>query len=186
MAGQTFRAYSGVLEFMKCAARGKPASGTAAMRSWRSYVVAGMLAVGGAWVASAQLAEAAKVYILPMAGGLDQYLAQRISQERVLTVVTDPKNADVIITDRIGEDFQQTLRMLYEEPTEDAGKAGDDFTRPTMRPLSASRGTVFLVERSSGDVLWSTLEPPKSSEVKDLARAAEVIVERLEKARGGD
>ena len=49
------------------------------------------------------------VYVLPMAGGLDQYLAQRLSSDHVMKVVADPKLADVVLTDRLGEAFEQKL-----------------------------------------------------------------------------
>ena len=42
------------------------------------------------------------VYLLPMASGLDQYLALQLTSSGVLQVVTDPKKADAILTDGIG------------------------------------------------------------------------------------
>jgi hypothetical protein len=40
------------------------------------------------------------------------------------------------------------------------------------------------VDRASGDVVWSTLEQPKSQSIADLDGAAKRIVEKLAKARG--
>ena len=51
-----------------------------------------------------------------------------------------------------------------------------------MRPLSGSRGVVFLVDRTSRDVLWSTFERPKNTRPEELKHAAEKIVDRLAKA----
>ena len=45
-----------------------------------------------AWGAS--LPDVHAVYLLPMAGGLDQFLASRLASENVFRVVTDPKQAD--------------------------------------------------------------------------------------------
>jgi len=45
------------------------------------------------------------VYLLPMAGGLDQYLANRLTSAGVFRVVTDPKMADAIFTDQLGAGF---------------------------------------------------------------------------------
>jgi hypothetical protein len=123
-----------------------------------------------------------------MPGGLEQYLALHLTQDAVLQVVTDSSKADVVFTDRIGEDFQQILSELdHKTPGgPQTGKADEvEFARPNMRPLSRARGTVFLVDRHSGDVLWSTLEQPKSSAIQDLDAAAKRIVEKLAKARAG-
>jgi hypothetical protein len=133
------------------------------------------------------LVGAKNVFLTPMPGGLEQYLALHLTQESVLQVVTDSKKADVVFTDRLGEDFQKTLADLdTKTPAVQSGKAGEiAFARPNMRPLSRAKGTVFLVDRQSGDVLWSTLEQPKSTSIADLSAAAKRIVEKLEKAKGG-
>src|SRR5678809_764458 len=52
--------------------------------------------------AHAQVFGVKTVYLLPMAGGLDQYLALQLTSGGVLQVVTDPKKADAILTDGIG------------------------------------------------------------------------------------
>ena len=125
------------------------------------------------------------VYVLPMAGGLDQYLALRLTSEGVLQVVTDPQKADAILTDSIGARLEASLTELYGAPVnkEKSGKAGsDEFNHPSMQPLSRSRGLVFLVNRTTRDVVWSTFERPKSSQPGELKHAAEKIVDRLAKA----
>ena len=130
------------------------------------------------------------VYLLPMAGGLDQYLALQLTSAGVLQVVTDPKKADAIFTDGIGARLEESLTELYGAPV-DKDKAGKDKSdkagstesaHPAMRPLSSSRGVVFLVNRTSRDVLWSTFERPKSTQPEELKHVAEKIVERLAKA----
>lgn len=140
-----------------------------------------------------QLAKATNVYILPMPGGMDQYLALWLTQERVLQVVTDPSRADVILTSRIGQNFQDTLDELYKpKPVEGDDKKSqntidDGFSRPNMQPLSRARGTVFLVDRSTGDILWSDFEEPTTGGAKDVDKSAKRLVEdlksQLEKAR---
>lgn len=141
-----------------------------------------------AWAQAPQgaIPRGVNVYVLPMSGGLDQYIALELTQRQSLQVVIDPSKAELIITERIGEDFEQTLRKLYEDrEPEEEGLAGNDFERPTMRPLSSSRGMVFLVDRTTQQVLWSTRESPGGSEPDDLGKAAEKIVESLEKAQSG-
>jgi hypothetical protein len=129
------------------------------------------------------------VYVLPMAGGLDQYLALQLSSSGILQVVTDPKKADAILTDGIGTRLEDSLTELYGAPVE-ADKSDKDkdksnaanSARPGMRTLSSSRGLVFLVNRTSRDVLWSTFERQKSTDPEDLRHVAKKIVERLAKA----
>jgi hypothetical protein len=139
----------------------------------------------------AQVLGVKTVYLLPMSGGLDQYLALQLTSRGLLQVVTDPKKADAIFTDGIGTGLEASLKDLY--PPEEKDKAekdkadkeksnADDFSHPPMRPLSSSRGVVFLVNRTSRDVLWSTYERPKNTQPEELKHVAEKIVERLAKA----
>ena len=142
------------------------------------------------------------VYLLPMAGGLDQYLALQLSSGGLLQVVTDPKKADAILTDGIGARLEDSLRDLYQadekakadkdrsdKDKSDKDKSDkvksntDEFSHPSMRPLSSSRGLVFLVNRTSRDVLWSTYELPSSTQPEELKHVAERIVDRLAKAK---
>ncbi|MEO8100388.1 MAG: hypothetical protein ABI811_22005 [Acidobacteriota bacterium] len=147
-------------------------------------LLAGMAAIS---FAQSPLTAAKNVYVLPMPGGLDQFVALRLTEQSVLQVVTDSAKADVFITDRIGEDFEQLLKELTTPPvdTSQAQKAGttDPFAHPNMRPLARTRGTVFLIERNTGNVLWSTLEIPKSATARDMSAAAQHIVDRLAKAK---
>ena len=63
-----------------------------------------------------QLKQVTTVYILAMSGGMDQYLANRLTTMGVFQVVADPQRADAIITDRLGEPFEAKLRDLYPPP----------------------------------------------------------------------
>src|ERR1700733_16127140 len=63
-----------------------------------------------------QLHEVKRVYILGMGGGMDQYLANQLTSSGVFEVVTDPKKADAIVTDNVGEAFQKKLDDLYVVP----------------------------------------------------------------------
>jgi hypothetical protein len=150
------------------------------MRHFLFFFVSSVFAL-----AQSPLANVKNVFLTPMPAGLEQYLALHLTQENVLLVVTDSSKADVVFTDRIGEELKTTLAELDEKsPTPQSGKAGEaTFAKPNMRSLSRARGTVFLVDRHSGDVLWSTLEPPKSTTVANLNAAARRIVEKLAKAR---
>jgi hypothetical protein len=142
-------------------------------------------------LAQAQVLGVKTVYLLPMAGGLDQYLALQLTSRGVLQVVTDPKKADAILTDAIGARLEESFNQLYGAPVDkdksdkdksDKDKSdASDSVRPNMRPLSSSRGLVFLVNRNTRDVLWSTFERPKKAEPDELKHVAAKIVERLAK-----
>jgi hypothetical protein len=125
-------------------------------------------------LASAQYSGPKTVYILPMAAGLDQYLAQRLTQDHVMKVVADPKAAEVIMTDRLGEAFEQKLSEIRPPETTKDEKKADGATHNTFRS-SAAKGTVFLVDAKSRAVLWSDYQKPG----RDPNRTAERIARAL-------
>ncbi len=63
-----------------------------------------------------ELHQVKRVYILSMGSGMDQYLANQITNSGIFEVVTDPKKADAIVTDNVGEAFQNKLDDLYPPP----------------------------------------------------------------------
>ena len=141
-----------------------------------------------------QLKQVNAVYILGMSSGMDQYLANQMTAMGVLQVVTDPKKADALITDRLGEPFESKLKELYPPaspaPAAAANQNNQDFSG-TARVLSVGRGrgNFFIVDRKSGAVLWSVYEPSKDSTPDELTKTARKIVRRLkddltEKKRG--
>jgi len=187
-----------------------------------------LLLVGctGALLSGADLARVHTVYVMPMARGMDQYLANRISTGRVFLVVTDPKLADAVLTDAIGQNFQAQLENISptpkppEEKKEAAANAaksekgeaaakpakGEAAARgatrtaadeasavlsmfqdtegkvaPVVSSFARSKGTIFLVDAKSRQVVWSTFDPSKSTSTRDLDRTASDIVSRLKK-----
>jgi len=177
---------------------------------------------------NAQLKHVQSVYILPMGSGMDQYLANRITREGLFEVVTDPQRADAIITDRLGEPFQQKLDQLYPPPPpvkpdkHDAAKAEADKTADKAKteadktadkpktdaettdkdhprsddllsglaatagsehPSSFGRGkgTIFIVDRHSRAVLWSTYDRPHDMRPDTLDKNAGQIIRRLKR-----
>ena len=76
------------------------------------------LALGMALCAavSPELSQVQAIYILPMASGMDQYLANKLTQEGVLRVVTNPKQADAILTETLGPGFEEKMTELYPPP----------------------------------------------------------------------
>lgn len=179
-----------------------------------------LLLSSGALGCAGDLSTAKTVYVLSMPRGMDQYLANRLTNSHILQVVTDPKKADVFFTDRIGDAFQAQMDVIFPppEPAEDqteadakttAGKAAGKtevkktagkeeqgtaspvpMFGPTVNKLSnpalvssfaRNKGTIFLVDAQSREVLWSVYDPPKSFDSKELDRTANDIVSRLKK-----
>ena len=142
--------------------------------------------------ALAQTAGVRQVYLMPMSGGLDQYLATRLTQEHVMQVVTDPKTADVILTDRIGASFEQQLNELSprpeikapdkddKKPVDKTGGAGEVSGQHHDFRTTAARGTVFLVDTKTHHVVWSDHEKPVEPTDAKLSREAERIVRKLQ------
>jgi len=150
---------------------------------------------------AAELAVGRTVFLLPMNRGLDQFVANRLTRMHVLQVVTDPAKADIIITDQVGASFEDRMHELYPPPpapkeaapkSDTAGTSeqhglGSIFGNTGKKPETAGavalggrgRGTVFLVDVQTRQVLWSVFEVPKSSSPRELDRAAERIVKRL-------
>lgn len=136
------------------------------------------------------------VYLLPMGRGLDQYLASRLTQEHVFQVVTDPKRADAVFTDRIGKSLDDTLADLTAKPNPepvakpDEAKPPDSLASPTVNKLenlsanssfARGKGTIFLVDPKSRQVLWSAYRPSKDSSSSQLDHTASDIVSRLKR-----
>lgn len=147
------------------------------------------------------------VYLLPMGGGLDQFLANRLTAAGRYQVVTDPAQADAVLTDRIGAEFEERMRELYPPPPppeeaktdedKDAKKDAKKKEEPSLASImgesagghpqstfTRSRGNVFLVDRSAKRVIWSTYLRPRTTRPDELNRAADQIIDRLDDAAG--
>jgi hypothetical protein len=156
-----------------------------------------------------QLKQVNTVYILAMGSGMDQYLANRLTTLGVFQVVTDPQQADAIITDRLGEPFETKFKELYPPPAPPAPPAPpppakdakddkdsksvvpvdkttkDDKDKPDesgarrVGSFSRSRGNIFIVDRKSKNVIWSVYDRPKDSSPGEMSKTAERVVKRL-------
>ncbi len=130
--------------------------------------------------------EVKTVYLLPMSGGLDQYLAARLASGGILQVVTDPQKADALFTDHLGDSFEKSLDDLYGAVPKTGDKndtASQGFAR--VGGSQRSRGTFFLVDRKSRDVVWSDEEVPKGTSAPEMRRVAERVSGHLAKAIKG-
>lgn len=161
-----------------------------------------LLSCSATLVCGAELSEVRSVYLLTMAQGLDQYLANRLTNDHVFQVVTDPKLADAIFTDRLGEGFQVKLEDIFPTPAPQAEKQAEKpgekpeeskgdlpptvtvnkLANPaTSSAFSRGKGMVFLVDTKSRHVIWSAYELPKDSSSRQLDRTASDIVNRLKR-----
>jgi hypothetical protein len=159
---------------------------------------------------AADLAGVRSVYILPMRSGLDQFLANRLTNGGVFRIVTDPKLADSVLTDHIGETFEAQLEVMIPNP-EPVKKLAPPATAPPLKKddtpskslvgsmvdpdakqanpsrnstFGRTKGTVFLVDEKSRQVLWSVYDLPKGSDSKEMDRTASDIVSRIKKDLG--
>jgi hypothetical protein len=159
------------------------------------------------WAADPAVREVKAVYLLTMTNGLDQYLASELTKSGTVQVVTDPLKADAVFTDRVGEAFERKFADLYapkpapkaEEPEED-----DKDKKKKSKPKSIAdmkenesvvaarvgtsswgrgRGNIFLVQRSTGNVIWSTTGRPKDSTPQSIAKTAGKIAGELKRDR---
>jgi len=129
------------------------------------------------------LASYKTVYVLPMSSGLDQFLAIKLTAGSVMQVVTDPQKAELVFTDRIGAAFEDQLDELYKEkPKPDATDAWGS-SRPIASPITRNRGTVFLVDRKTRDVVWTAYIKPGGSSADDMNHLASEIANKLAKDR---
>jgi hypothetical protein len=60
-----------------------------------------------------------------------------------------------------------------------------DQGAPRTTSFGRGRGTLFLVERKSRNVVWSVYDVPKGSSPQEMDRLAGRMVDRLKKARSG-
>ena len=145
-------------------------------------LAAAVLAISTSALA-ASLDDVKSVYVLPMSNGLDQYLAAQLTTASVLQVVTDPQKADAVLTDHVGQSFEQTLADLYSNKSNDksADKTEDTsqtFTR-SGRQGQNGRGNIFLVNRKTHDVMWSFFEAPGDKTPNGMKRTAAKISAKL-------
>ncbi len=146
---------------------------------WSILFIAAAIAWG------ADLGDVKTVYLLPMSSSLDQYLAIRLTTGTSLQVVTDPQKADAIFTDRIGAGFEGKMDELYNvKPAKvEPGSMMQDSSKPAMQPMSRGKGTIFLVDRKTRNVLWSTYAMAKGTSPDEMNHLADRIVTKLGKDR---
>jgi hypothetical protein len=96
-----------------------------------------ILIFSGALAAAADLSAVKNVYVMPMNRGLDQYVASRLTAQGVFSVVTDPKLADAVLTDRVGDTLQAQLEIISPTPKpedEEDAEPAEKPAKPAKKP----------------------------------------------------
>ena len=162
---------------------------------------------------NADLAQVQSVYVMPMSGGMHQHLTNRLIKLGLFQIVADPQRADSVLTDKLGGAFEAQLSEWDAEaarrapkpltppapapvagvppPADAPAKAeGSDpaplelASRQITTAISRSKGTLFLVDRRSRRVLWSTYQKTKTNQPDDLEKAAARIADRVKEDWG--
>jgi hypothetical protein len=137
-------------------------------------------------LSGAQLRDVKTVYLYPMMGGFDLLLAQQLVEGHIYRVVPDPKLADAVFTDQLGDVFLYKLDHIQTPPV--AAKTSGSTSSMTPAPDTAphgstfarARGTLFLVDIKSKEVVWSTFQKPKNLTSTELRKSAQKSVKQLE------
>jgi hypothetical protein len=167
------------------------------MRSFLAVAMLALLPVALLPAADlAMLQSSPAVYFWPMSSSFDQYLAQETAAAGMFQVVVDPKLARAVMTDRIDAPFLAAMDELFPKaeeaakvPPPEAKEAKTDVaetgihvdTRPKNRPLGRPRGTLFLVDIQTREVLWSTYLDEADKNPNQLHKQARSVVDRLRK-----
>jgi hypothetical protein len=140
-----------------------------------------LLCFSGAWLSGAELASINSVYLLTMSRGMDQYLAHQLTAEHVFEVVTDPKLADAILTDRIGEAFEEKMAGLLpvkepaaKEPAKAPAAPAAPGKEPAARPAEAPAAVGLLPTETT-----NKLSDPMLSSTFGRARGMVFLVDPI-------
>lgn len=142
--------------------------------------------------ANPQLEKVQSVYILSMGSGMDQYLANQLTTMGIFQVVADPEKADTVLTDHLGQSFEDKMKELYPPPpvpkkADDKDKDKDSkdnlqaYQPLVQTSLGSGKGNFFLVDRRTRAVVWSIYERPKNTSADELSKTAVKVVKRLKK-----
>jgi hypothetical protein len=137
----------------------------------------------------AQLKDVKSVYLYPMPGGFEQLLASRLVNDHVYQVVTDPKLADAVFTDSLSDAFLYKLDHIQTppQPVNSSGSISSMSTNveaPHASSFSRGKGTLFLVDAKTKQVVWSIFQEPKDHTPAALNKLAKKAADQLEIANG--
>jgi hypothetical protein len=149
-----------------------------------------LLPLAGALACAADLAGVHTVYLLPMARGMDQYLANQLTNGHVFVVVTDPKLADAVLTDHVTEGFQSQLEEFSPTPKPPAPEkkaapepaaAADDESAAPAKP-AAAEPVAMPDDKPAVTTKPAVVEPAAKADDKPAAPSKPVAAEPAAKA----
>jgi hypothetical protein len=163
-----------------------------------------LLAALTAPLMAADLSSIGPVYVWPMNGALDQYVAEQATSSGTFAVTVDPARAKTVMTDHIDAKFFEGMNEIFvdeaaiaaaaaaksdDEEDEDAAtgsiESGLAANRPANRPRSSPKGTVFLVNIQTRQVIWSTFLGDFDRSPKKLHSKAAQVIGTLSKSMNG-
>src|ERR1035437_3740159 len=126
-----------------------------------------LFSCSAAMLCAADLPSVHTVYLLKMSKGLDQFLASRLTADHVFQIVTDPKLADAVFTDQIGEGFQMRLEEFFPTPEDEkpAPPAKPEKTASTAKPEKTAKAEKTEDEQNPllGDTVNKLSSPASNS-----------------------
>jgi hypothetical protein len=124
------------------------------------------------------------VYVLEMANGLDQHLANRITATRAMWVVLEPATADAVLTESLDDSFWSWLGRNYPPAPGTPAQSGNRGSASRREPSANPRhpGMVFLVDPRTRVVIWSAWDKPKNPSPAELEHTADRIANQLKAA----
>ena len=100
-------------------------------------------------------------------------------------MVSDPKLADAVFTDPSATLFSTNwTTSIRRRTSEQSGRFFDDLWSPHASSFSRGKGTLFLVDAKSKQVVWSIFEKPKDNSPATLNKTAKKVIEKLELDNG--
>ncbi len=149
---------------------------------------------------AADLSSVGPVYFWPMNGALDQYVAEQATSSGVFAVTVDPARAKTVMTDHIDAKFFEGMNEIFVDEAEIAAAEENDDDeeatgsiesglapqRAANRPRSSPKGTVFLVNIRSRQVVWSTFLGEFDRSPKKLHKKAQQVISDLGKSMSGE
>jgi hypothetical protein len=122
-------------------------------------LLAGAAEIGGSRVNT--------VYILPMAHGLDQHIANRLTREHIVEVVADSARADALLTDRLGVSLEYQLEKLHPTP-----KPPDESAKS-----EADSGKSDKTDKAAGDLADKSDKDKDDKDATNTRRAPRMMAE---------
>jgi len=89
---------------------------------------------------NADLATVQTVYILPMASGLDQFVAHQVARHSVYQVTANPTQADAFLSDYVGTTFELRVDDLLKAAREKAEKEAEELAKKEAEALAKKEG----------------------------------------------